>query len=220
MLWTDTHAYIYRDKGASKGKDKTCNDEGMRIPVEERRSVLPRAVAVQELGPTWHLYRHVSLPGMEDVIPNKPLSKRAIASDSTAATAPLTAANLQVHSPFLTSKTSNWETLSQEGYEDLASPTDDELEQAAARADVLITMAQDCAAALQKDLVTTLFLVDSGCGCNLVRLDKVRHLKKFFYDADPPMTFNTANGPIPATKMVDLPCPGAPFGVLSCYILK
>ena len=49
-----------------------------------------------------------------------------------------------------------------------------------------------------------LWLIDTGCGHDLVARNELKGLRKLIRDADVPLNFFTANGEVPATEAVDL----------------
>ena len=63
--------------------------------------------------------------------------------------------------------------------------------------------AEMCAAA-HDGTVVKLWLIDTGCGHDLVARKELKGLRKLIRQANIPLTFYTANGQVPATDAADL----------------
>ncbi len=225
-------AFIFRQISTTTGNDESGDARSFKIPLSEQCVTCPRDEAISELASSWTQFYHTCLPGRTDDIPavfrrsadaenNNTLvaSKPAYGStgdcNKTKNVSDLTGAerlDARIKAEkWLTPKTDEWEIMSNED--------DDEMESIVLRGQRPKRAKKVCAATVGSESISSIYLVDTGCGCNLVRLSKVKHLQDKFFPATPPMSFNTANGAIPADQMIRLPCPGAPEGYLDCYVL-
>ena len=201
LVWEEDFCLIYvepEDGMASYG----------RSPVPVDCKFLARSVAIMHFRSDWHKYHHFGQ------VPTFKAVGRMHAAPAVATPAPVTSGPAPPGGTYCSSH----EALSQ----GIITPQQHNhmqvfLDWIAARDKVRLpdvtdmdgspdseTEAEACAAAKMHGGPVQMWLIDTGCGHDLVARKELKALKRLIRQANIPLNFSTANGEVPANECADL----------------